>query len=253
MSAALSCHRLEVARRGLAHTVRFHCPLPVLRLRLPLLPAVALCCLLMAAALAQGADDVRLDETRLQVSASHAGPRARNAIRQLLPLLRSARALAPAAQLQVVNRFFNDQIEFAHDLQVWGQTDHWASPLETLHKGAGDCEDYAIAKYFALLAVGMPAARLRLVYAQAQLDDGPAQPHMVLAYYPSDAGEVLILDNLVDAIRTASQRGDLAPVFSFNGEGLWQGVGLVGAGDPAARLSRWRDVMSKAKAEGFHR
>jgi predicted transglutaminase-like cysteine proteinase len=238
---------------GLAHTVRFHCPMPDLRPRLSHLPAVVLCCLLMAGALAQGADDVRFDETRLQVNASRAGPRAKSAMRQLLPLLRSARALAPAAQLQVMNRFFNDHIEFATDIQVWGQADHWASPLETLHKGAGDCEDYAIAKYFALLAVGMPPARLRLVYARAQLDDGPAQPHMVLAYYPSDAGEVLILDNLVEAIRTTGQRGDLVPVFSFNSEGLWQGVGLVGAGDPAARLWRWRDVMAKAKAEGFYR
>jgi len=219
---------------------------------MPVLPAAVLYGLLMAAASAQGADDGPLfNESRLQVSASRASPRAKSVVHQLLPLLRSARALAPAAQLQVVNRFFNQRIEFASDLQVWGQLDHWASPLETLRKGAGDCEDYAIAKYFALLAVGMPAARLRLVYVRAQLDDGPTQPHMVLAYYPSDAGEVLILDNLVDAIRTASQRGDLAPVFSFNSEGLWQGVGLVGAGDPAARLSRWRDVMAKARSEGF--
>jgi len=219
---------------------------------MPVLPAALLCGLLMTAAWAQGADDRLFDESRLQLSASRISPRAKSEARQLLPLLRSARALAPAAQLQVVNRFFNERIEFASDLQVWGQVDHWASPRESLHKGAGDCEDYAIAKYFVLLAVGMPAARLRLVYVRAQLDDGPAQPHMVLTYYPSDAGEVLILDNLVDAIHTAGQREDLAPVFSFNSEGLWQGVGLVGAGDPAARLSRWRDVMAKARSEGFH-
>jgi predicted transglutaminase-like cysteine proteinase len=244
-----------VARRGLVYIVRFHCPLPALRPRLSHLPAAVLCCLLwllMAAAPAQGADEGLPDETRLRASALRAGQRARSEVRQLLPLLHSARVLTPPAQLQVVNRFFNQRIEFASDLQVWGHLDHWASPLETLHKGAGDCEDYAIAKYFAVLAVGMPAARLRLVYVRAQLDDGPAQPHMVLAYYPSDAGEVLILDNLVDAIRTTGQRGDLTPVFSFNSEGLWQGVGLVGAGDPAARMSRWRDVMAKARAEGFH-
>jgi predicted transglutaminase-like cysteine proteinase len=238
-------------RVELANTVRFHNPMPRLRPRLSHLPVAALGCLLLAAALAQGADEGRLDEVQLQASASRAGERARSTLRHLLPVLRSARLLAPAAQLQVVNQFLNSQIEFATDPQVWGQVDYWASPLETLNKGAGDCEDYAIAKYFALLAIGMPAARLRLVYVRAQLDDGPAQPHMVLAYYPSDAGEVLILDNLVDAIRTAGQRDDLVPVFSFNSQGLWQGVGLVGAGDPAARLSRWRDVMVKARAEGF--
>ena len=45
--------------------------------------------------------------------------------------------------------------------------DYWASPLETLDKGRGDCEDYAIAKYFSLLAAGVPVARLRLVYVRA--------------------------------------------------------------------------------------
>jgi len=54
----------------------------------------------------------------------------------------------------------------------------------------------------------------------------------------------------VGEIRTASKRPDLAPVFSFNAEGLWQGVGKADAGDPVARLSRWRDVLSKARQEG---
>jgi hypothetical protein len=43
----------------------------------------------------------------------------------------------------------------------------------------------------------------------------------------------------------------LQPVFSFNSEGLWQGVGGQSAGDPLARLSRWREVLAKARAEGF--
>ena len=115
----------------------------------------------------------------------------------------------------------------------------------------GDCEDYAIAKYFSLLAVGVPAARLRLVYVRARMDDGPLQPHMVLAYFPVPGADPLVLDNLQDEIVPASRRDDLRPVFSFNSEGLWQGVGAVSAGDPALRLTRWREVMAKARAEGF--
>ncbi len=76
-------------------------------------------------------------------------------------------------------------------------------------------------------------------------------PHMVLAHYATPGAEPSILDNLVGDIRPASRRRDLEPVFSFNGEGLWQGVGTSRAGDPAARLSRWRDVQVKARAEGF--
>jgi hypothetical protein len=62
----------------------------------------------------------------------------------------------------------------------------------------------------------------------------------------------LILDNLVSEVRPASRRPDLSPVFSFNSEGLWQGVGAQPAGgDPVSRLSRWRDLLAKARLEGF--
>ena len=206
---------------------------------------------MLASAFSLGVPAQGFDEARLQHSAASMGARAETALRQLRPLLIAARAMDDVAMLRFVNLFFNQRIEFATDPQAWGQVDYWASPLEALAKGQGDCEDYAIAKYFSLLAAGMPASRLRLVYVRAQLDDGAAQAHMVLAYYPGTGGDTLILDNLVDDILPASRRHDLQPVFSFNSEGLWQGVGLVSAGNPAARLTRWREVMAKARAEGF--
>jgi len=89
-----------------------------------------------------------------------------------------------------------------------------------------------------------------MVYVRAQ-NAGTIQAHMVLAYYAEPNSEPLILDNLITDIRPASRRPDLAPVFSFNAEGLWQGVGATHAGDPVARLSRWREVLSKAKSEGW--
>lgn len=201
---------------------------------------------LLVTVAAQGAD-----EALTQRRAAALGAQAEAGLQQLWPLLHRARALDPAAQLRAINQFFNRHIEFATDEQAWGQVDYWASPLESLHKRRGDCEDYAIAKYFSLLAVGMPVARLRLVYVRAQLDDGPAQAHMVLAYYPGAGGETLILDNLVDEVLPASQRRDLVPVFSFNSDGLWQGVGTVAAGDPVVRLTRWRELLVKVRAEGF--
>ena len=191
------------------------------------------------------------DEVPMRRSAVPTAPQAEAAWRQLEPLLHAIRGAQPLAQLQRVNLFFNSRIEFSTDQQAWGWTDYWASPLEALDKGRGDCEDYAIAKYFSLLTAGMSAARLRLVYVRSVLDDGPPQAHMVLAYYPPTGHDTLILDNLVDEIVPAVQRSDLTPVFSFNSEGLWQGVGQVRAGDPRVRLSRWREVMVKARAEGF--
>ena len=186
----------------------------------------------------------------MQTAASKLGPRAAAGAAALQRVLATSAGLDEEGRLEAVNRFFNRRIAFYEDIEIWQRVDHWASPLETLDKGQGDCEDYAIAKYFALTAVGVPVAKLRLVYVRAQLNGG-VQAHMVLAYYPTPEAEPLILDNLVTEIRVASRRPDLAPVFSFNGEGLWQGVGAQSAGDPVARLSRWREVLGKATAEGF--
>jgi predicted transglutaminase-like cysteine proteinase len=189
---------------------------------------------------------------RLQQVAQRAGPRAAASARALQAVLAGSAELDEDARLLAVNQFFNRRIVFSDDELVWGVTDHWASPVELLEKGRGDCEDFAIAKYFSLLAAGVPAARLRLVYVRA-LVGGPGgvqTPHMVLAHYTQPGAEPTILDNLIDDLRPASRRPDLTPVFSFNGEGLWGAAGTP-AGDPTARLSRWREVLAKARAEGF--
>jgi predicted transglutaminase-like cysteine proteinase len=193
------------------------------------------------------------DAGRMLAEAQKIGPGAVAGVRALQPVLAAAAPLDDAGKLQAVNDFFNRRIAFREDLLVWQQVDYWASPLETLGQGAGDCEDYAVAKYFSLLALGMPTSRLRLVYVRAELGGpgGVQEPHMVLAYYPAPGAEPTILDNLVGELRSASRRPDLTPVFSFNSEGLWQGVGGPSAGDPVARLSRWRGVLAKARNEGF--
>jgi predicted transglutaminase-like cysteine proteinase len=193
------------------------------------------------------------DAGRLQRMAERMGPRAAASARLLPPLLHEGAALDAPGRLARINEFFNRHVVLREDTEVWGHTDHWASPLETLAKGAGDCEDFAIAKYFTLLAAGTPAERLRLVYVTAQIGgpSGPSQPHMVLAYYDKPDADPLILDNLITDVRRASARRDLRPVFSFNASGLWVGAGGEAAADPVAGLSRWREVQAKARAEGF--
>jgi predicted transglutaminase-like cysteine proteinase len=187
----------------------------------------------------------------MRSAAERLGPKAVAALEPLHEMLQQAAALDEESRLEPVNAWFNRRVIFRTDDAAHGEADHWASPLELLQAGRGDCEDYAIAKYFSLLALGTPVARLRLVYVRAQVGAGDGQAHMVLAYYPQPNAEPLILDNLVTSVRPASRRPDLTPVFSFNSEGLWQGVGAQSAGDPQARLTRWRAVLAKAKAEGF--
>lgn len=187
-------------------------------------------------------------------SAQKAGPRAYAMAQALSEQIAQAAALDEVGRLKLINQFFDRNIHYAEDIDVWGVPDYWASPLEVLTKGQGDCEDYAIGKYFSLIAAGVPSGKLRLVYVKAQIGGpgGMVQPHMVLAYYGQPTADPLILDSLIVEIRPASQRPDLVPVFSFNAEGLWQGAGTTAAGgDPVARLSRWRDVLRKAHEEGW--
>jgi predicted transglutaminase-like cysteine proteinase len=190
------------------------------------------------------------ESERVLQSAARFGSRTVAAVRQLQGVVERSSALDEEQRLKPLNDFFNQRIAFRDDSITWGKIDYWASPLETLDRGQGDCEDYAIAKYFSLLATGVPESKLRLVYVRAMLDGRP-QAHMVLAYYTQPNAEPLILDNLQPEVRPASARPDLAPVFSFNSEGLWQGVGGSSSGSAVARLSIWRDALAKIKAEGF--
>jgi predicted transglutaminase-like cysteine proteinase len=159
-------------------------------------------------------------------------------------------------RLKKANDFFNRAVAFADDTQVWGQMDYWATPVETLGRAAGDCEDYAIAKYFTLLELGVEPHKLRLIYVRAKTgtsDNALLQAHMVLAYYAQPDAEPLVLDNLVGEIRPASRRPDLVPVFSFNKDGVFTGISGKDA-VPAAgtgRLSRWEDLLKRAREEGF--
>ncbi len=169
--------------------------------------------------------------------------------------LADASAASEKDKLRKVNDFINRRVRFEDDLSIWNQSEYWATPLETIGQGGGDCEDFAIIKYYSLKAAGIPLSRLRLVYVRARLE-GPAGPylqaHMVLAYYATPNAEPLVLDNLVPEIRPASQRSDLQPVFSFNSEAVWSGVGgkaTKGAGG-TSQLSRWQDLLNRARSEG---
>ncbi len=150
-------------------------------------------------------------------------------------------------KLARVNEFFN-RLGYRSDLNVWGKEDYWATPVEVLGRGQADCEDYSIAKYFTLRELGVPEEKLRIMYVKAlELD----QAHMVLTYYPQEGGIPLVLDNLDGRILPADQRSDLAPVYSFNGEGLWLAKSR-GRGEkvgPASRISLWQDLQVRMAGE----
>ena len=191
-------------------------------------------------------------EKLLQLAQARYGSQAVLAVNQWREVVAGSKGLAENEQIIRINDFFNRRIAFVDDTETWGKGDYWATPLETLGRGRGDCEDFAIAKYVSLKSLGVPLDKLRLTYVRAQTG-GISQAHMVLAYYPSPRAEPLILDNLVSDILPASRRGDLFPVFSFNSEGLWVGSGPSekASGSATARLSRWRDLIARMQSEGI--
>lgn len=180
------------------------------------------------------------------------GDGAGGAVRNWDRMLSAFRGGSELQKLRDVNEYFNRRLRFEEDLRNWGQNDYWATPIEAMMRGAGDCEDYSIAKYVSLKYLGVPVSKLRITYVRAKIG-GPGsnitQAHMVLTYYPTPDAEPLVLDNLVGEIRPASRRGDLQPIFSFNSEGVF-GTGEAQAGG-GSRLSRWNDLVEKMKAEGL--
>ena len=151
------------------------------------------------------------------------------------------------SKLERVNDFFN-QIPFKEDYEHWDTKDYWATPIEALGTNAADCEDYAIAKYFTLRELGVSPDKLRITYVKAV---EVSQAHMVLAYYQTPDAIPMILDNLKPEIRSADDRKDLIPVYSFNAEGLWLAVNRGHGkriGD-SRKISLWNEVRKKMQQE----
>ena len=153
-------------------------------------------------------------------------------------------------KLETVNQFFNSRMIYAKDIQVWGIKEFWATPFEFMCKGAGDCEDYAIAKFFTLKEVGVPERNLNIMYGK-RIHFGTA--HMVLGYYRTPEAVPLILDNITDMITLECERPDLRLSLGFNTYGLWPAgqYGKGGAMLAAPRLREWRNLQTRLAAVGI--
>jgi predicted transglutaminase-like cysteine proteinase len=173
------------------------------------------------------------------------------ALQQLLTSLNNAN---DEQKLKAINDFFNQRLEFVDDYYLWKQSDYWATPLESIGKEAGDCEDFSIAKYTFLKLLNISNNKLRLTYVRAKLYEGEiktVKAHMVVSYYTTPTSDPLVLDNLNPEILPASKRPDLTPIFSFNDKGLWVGGSTQPKSSSQNNLSKWRDVLTRIHADGI--
>ncbi len=171
------------------------------------------------------------------------GGGARKRVEQWHSLVVDTQDSPESDKLLRVNTFFN-RIRFIDDIRVWKQEDYWATPVEFLGRNAGDCEDFSIAKYFTLRALGISSEKLRLMYVRALKLN---RAHMVLAYFKEPDAMPLILDNINRKILPADQRRDLQPIYSFNGDGLWAAK-AQGRGRKIRNKSghsSWRAMMNR--------
>lgn len=129
-----------------------------------------------------------------------------------IELTKKINDLSLEKKLNHVNAFYN-RILPVHDSQKYKVDDHWSTPKEFLVEGRGDCEDYAIAKYFTLKESGIPKDKLYLTVVKVK---GTTNYHMVLSYLENKKSMPFIMDNLSFRVLPFDKRTDLEPKFIFN-------------------------------------
>lgn len=195
---------------------------------------------------------LQVDFGRLtRVAEQRYGSQGQRAVTAWQKLIQDASSTDTIRRLALVNDFFNRRIHYGEDPDVWLRRDYWATPLESLGIGKGDCEDFALAKYVTLLLSGVAEDRLRLIYVRAVIEGRTTRAHMVVGYYPEGGKVPWILDSLAGEVLPADQRRDLTPVFSFNLQSLWVAGADFRVDDPSDRLSHWKDVILRMEDEGI--
>ncbi|MBK8908307.1 MAG: transglutaminase-like cysteine peptidase [Rhodospirillales bacterium] len=129
--------------------------------------------------------------------------------------LESIRSVGKSQQLSEINDYMNRR-RYITDDNNWGINDYWATPAEFLGRSAGDCEDYAIAKFISLKTLGWSDDELRIV-AVKDLRKGIGHA-IVVAFLE---GQALVLDNQSDAILRADDVSHYQPVYSINTKSWW--------------------------------
>lgn len=152
-------------------------------------------------------------------------------------MLRNARSGDRDRQLTEVNQWVNRRIAFAEDAREYGVADHWATASQSISRGKGDCEDYAIAKMQLLRALGFKSDDLYVVVVR---DLARRADHAVLVVRID--GRFVVLDNGTDRVIDAGAIHDYRPILSYNAEKAWihgyrsQPLQLAASATPAPGL-----------------
>ena len=150
-------------------------------------------------------------------------------------------------RLEAVNLYVNRRVQFTDDSRQYGRDDVWTSASETLRRGRGDCEDYAIAKLQMLRRAGLADRDLYLVIVK---DLVSRADHAVLVVRA--AGRMFVLDNGTDKLLDSEEIRDYRPVLTFASGATWTHGYRVNR-DPVAIAATDKDLTPIVPAAGDQR
>lgn len=174
----------------------------------------------------------------------------RRARRSFEELARAASDLDLDSRASFINIAVNRLVEYELDPPSAPGGDVWSTPYETLARGAGDCEDFAITKFFLLVASGAPHQGVRLLYTRYHWPDlvAPAVPHMVtVARWPFV--DPWVLDCIDPLVVSLSLRDDLEPVLSFDQSNVWPRVEAEPLPAGRSKINRWRTTQARTRLQ----
>jgi predicted transglutaminase-like cysteine proteinase len=158
-----------------------------------------------------GSVALRVSHTAMDARWEHAAFAAPPTDARWRQMVATASAAPDHARLAMVNAWINHAVTFTSDMQNYGVSDYWASARETMARGRGDCEDYAIAKMQLLREAGVPSANLYLVVAR---DLVRRADHALLLVRLDDG--YWVLDSGGDEVAPAEAVADYRPLVTFS-------------------------------------
>jgi predicted transglutaminase-like cysteine proteinase len=149
------------------------------------------------------------------VAQCHANETCPVAAQRLIDISAKGAGRSGRARVGLINRAADLAISPVSDEMQWGVADHWSDPFETLLSNHGDCEDYAILKYAALLEAGIPNDDVKIVILKNFF---PNESHAVAATRVD--GQSLILDNRTLTLVRDTDVTRAIPEFVLDHEGV---------------------------------
>jgi predicted transglutaminase-like cysteine proteinase len=147
-------------------------------------------------------------------------------------------------KIRAVNTFFNRYVRYTTDQKQHKKEDYWQSLEETLASKKGDCDDFALAKFFTLRMLDIPEENLRLGWCQIKAITEGNSNHLVLLYVV-EGSQTKVLDNITNAVKGKNQRRDLKFLFEVNSYGRWLEDGRRVADESPDFVTAYRKHINK--------